>query len=157
MKFMGKTFVCALALAAATAVGCSSAHTTGTSGSTTQPGSRVGEVALNLTLQGGQTLTSLSYTLSNGVPADGQTGNIPLPTGNTGAGPFVVPVFEIDPVVAATGYTIALTGTSTGTGPVLTCTGTSGTFSVTTNVNTVVNVLVTCTTPFTAGSIGVDP
>jgi hypothetical protein len=156
MKSMCKAFICGLAVTAVTAVGCSSGQPVGHTG-LPGTGEHTGEVGLNLTLQGGQTLTSLNYTLSNGVAADGQTGTIPLGTGTAPSGVIVVPTFEIVPVAAATGYTLTLTGTSSAGTPVVTCTGTSAVFAVTAGNETVVPVLVTCTATNTSGSIEVNP
>jgi len=154
MKLMCKALICGLAIAAASAVGCSG-QSTGTSGSTGKS-TTAGEIGLKLTLQGGQTINSLNYVLSNGTAADGLTGIIPLPTGAAGAGPFTVPTFEIVPVVAASGYTITLSGTSTDGS--VTCSGSSAPpFAVTVGNETVVPVLVTCTATVTTGSVEVVP
>ncbi len=155
MKLMCKTFVFGLAVAAASAVGCSSGQSRSGSG-LPGTGDHAGEVDLNLTLQGGQTITTLSYTLSNAVPADTLTGTITLPTGAAGPGPFAVPTFEVIPVQAGTGYTVSLTGTSTdGT---VTCSGTSSPpFTVTAGADTSVNVLVTCVKASTSGTVGINP
>ena len=155
MKLMSKSLACGLAAVAIAAVGCSSASST-SKPTHTGVSSETGGLGLKLTLQGGQTLDSLAYTLSNGTPADTVTGTIPLGTGTAGAGPIVVATQEILPVVAATGYTISLTGTSTGTGPVVTCTGSAGPFAVTAGNETIESVLVTCTTPNTTGSVEVN-
>jgi hypothetical protein len=112
-----------------------------------------GDVGVNLTVEGGagHALTSFNYNLSNGTPADTLTGSIPLPTGDAGAGTYSVPTYEILPVIAATGYTLSVSGASTD--GLLTCTGSSGVpFDVTAGDETVVNILVTCTTPNDSGS-----
>jgi hypothetical protein len=153
---MCKAIICGLAITAATAVGCSSGPSTGGSGST---GSKTtGEVGLKLTLEGGQTLTSLNYALTNAVTADDLSGVITLPTNvlTSGAGPFVVPTFEIVPVQAATGYTITLTGASSAGSPAVTCTGSTGPFAVTAGAETAVSVLVTCVATNTSGSVEVN-
>jgi hypothetical protein len=150
MKLSSKAVICGLAVAAITAVGCSSNMSKGTG---TNPGKEnVGEIGLNVTLPGGQTLTSLAYTLTNaGTPADGSTGTIPLGTGAV-TFPFAVPTFEILPVPTANGYSLTVSGAAGG----VTCTGTTGPFNVTAGNETVVNILVTCTTTADSGSVEIN-
>jgi hypothetical protein len=135
----------------ASAVSCAAGYSTSSPGGHEGPGA----IGVNLTLQGGQTLTSLTYNLANGTPADALTGTIPLPAGSTSAGTYAAPTFEILPVAAATGYTITLSGSSTG--GTVTCSGASASpFAVTAGNETIVNVLVTCTTPNVSGSVEVN-
>lgn len=154
MRLVSKALILGVALfagATATVLGCSSGKGTGTNPEHPQ----TGEVGLNLTLAGGEVITSLAYNLSNGTPADTRTGTITLPTGSAGTGPFMVPTYEIVPVVAASGYTITVTGSSTD--GLVTCTGASvAPFTVTAGNETIVSVLVTCTTPNNGGSVEVN-
>jgi|HubBroStandDraft_2_1064218.scaffolds.fasta_scaffold51964_2 hypothetical protein len=65
----------------------------------------------------------LNYVMTNAVAADDLSGTFALNTGTAPSGIIVVPPQVLLPVVAATGYTITLSGTSTGAGPLVTCTG----------------------------------
>jgi hypothetical protein len=135
----------------ASAVSCAAGYSTSSPGGHERPGA----IGVSLTLLGGQTLNSLTYNLANGTPADALMGTIPLPTGSASASPYAVPTFEILPVAAATGYTITLSGTSTN--GAVTCSGASSPpFAVTAGNETIVNVLVTCTTPNVSGSVEVN-
>jgi hypothetical protein len=135
----------------ASAVSCAAGYSTSSPGGHERPGA----IGVSLTLLGGQTLNSLTYNLANGTPADALMGTIPLPTGSASTGPYAVPTFEILPVAAATGYTITLSGTSTN--GAVTCSGASSPpFEVTAGNETIVNVLVTCTTPNVSGSVEVN-
>jgi hypothetical protein len=155
MNFTSKTFALGLAMTGPLTVGCGgrlAGDSTGSPGNsspgssspgTTQPiPEDSGDVALNVTLRGGQTIQSLKFTLSNGAASDTVTGAIPL--GSVPSPAFVVPTYWI-PANAATGYTVILTGTSTGTGSVVTCAGTSGPFALKGGEETVVSADVTCT------------
>jgi hypothetical protein len=141
-----------LSCVAAGLLSCSSAST---SAPTAGRNEQTGAVGLRLTLAGGEIVSSLAFTLANGTPADTFAGIIPLPTGNAGPGPFQVPTYEIVPVVAASGYTITVSGTSTD--GVLTCSGSSVTpFTVVPGIETIISVLVTCTEANHAGSVEVN-
>jgi hypothetical protein len=159
MKLMCKTFVFGLAVAAASAVGCSGGKATGPG--TQGNGEHAGEIGLNLTLLGGEQIPSLSYTLQNGTAADTVTGTVALPNVVEGNTPFVVPTFEIVPVAVGTGYSISVTGASAdGT---VTCSGSDPAtlpvsasnpgFAVTSGNETVVNILVTCVSNVKTGSV----
>jgi hypothetical protein len=157
MTLVSKALVLVLSL---TAIACfsgpsSSGPLTDSSGSS-GPRSATGGIGLHVTLQGGQTLTALTYSLSNGDPADTLAGTIPLSTGDAGPGLVVVPIVEILPVMAATDYMITLSGVSKGSGPVVTCTGSAGPFAVTAGNQTVESVLVTCTATYSGGSVAIN-
>jgi hypothetical protein len=163
MNFMSNKF--ALALALVSAVGCGgklAGDSTGSPGNGSPGGSSspaplpplpgIGDVDLNVTLQGGQTIHSLSFTLSNGTASDTVTGTIPL--GSVPSSIIVVPIYRT-PANAATGYAVTLSGTNTT--PEVTCTGTAGLFAVTAGDETVVNVLVTCAAADGSSAIEVNP
>ena len=152
MKLMSKAFICGLAVTAATAVGCSSNMSKGL-GSNPGHEATTGEIGVNLTLANGSTLNGLNFSLTNTVAADDVTGTIPLPTGPL-TFPFTVSTYDIIPVVAASGYSIALTGTSSDGS--VTCTGNATGITVTAGNETVVNVLVTCTSTANNGSVEVN-
>src|SRR5580692_5018702 len=82
MTLVSKALVLVLSL---TAIACFSGPLTDSSGSS-GPRSATGGIGLHVTLQGGQTLTALTYSLSNGDPADTLAGTIPLSTGDAGPG-----------------------------------------------------------------------
>jgi hypothetical protein len=162
MKLMCKTFIFGLAVAAASAaVSCSSGPKG--KGGTPVTGEESGKIGLNLTFSTGETVPSLNFTLQNGTAADTVTGTIPI-TGTFSGTNFVVPTFEIIPVPVATGYWITLTGTSAdGT---VTCTGSDPAtlpvsaanpgFGVTAGNETVVPVIVICTSTSSSGTVEVN-
>jgi hypothetical protein len=103
MKLIGKTLMFGL-MAAATAVACSSAHTTAPGSSqTTEPGAStdgVGQIGGALTLPGGEHISKLTYKLSNA--ANTYTGSYDVT--NT-----VTPSFVIANVAAGQHYQLTLT------------------------------------------------
>jgi hypothetical protein len=94
---------------------------------------------MNLTLPGGQSLATVSWTISgpNGASALVQQGTVDLRNSRTLS-------FVATNIPAGTGYRVSITGTSAdGT---VTCAG-SATFSVTAHATTNVTVLLECRTP----------
>jgi hypothetical protein len=150
MRLLSKAVLLCLTLAACLAsvlVAC------GSTGGPPLPGHNEefeGAIGLALTFANGATLTSLSYSLSNGTGADAGTGSIPLPTGN-GPAPVYASTYEIAPVVPGTGYTVTLTGSSSD-GTVI-CSGKAGPFTVVAQEETIVTVVMICLSTNDSGSV----
>jgi hypothetical protein len=101
----------------------------------------VGSVAVALTLSGGITINTFSYSLTG---PNMRTGSINVASSTTVS-------TLISAIPAGTGYTIALNGTATdGT---TTCTGTSGSFNVSPAATTAVTVAIDCNRAHTSGSV----
>ncbi len=104
MKLIGKSMVFGLCAAAA-AMACSSGHAPSTTVGTQAPAASggTGDIGLALTLPGGEHITTLSYSLSNG--------GAPL-TGSYNIGQTGVLSFTIGSVPAGSGYRLQLTATT---------------------------------------------
>jgi hypothetical protein len=113
---------------------------------------------MQLTLPGGEDLSTLAYSLTNGTSGGTVTGTYVIPASAVSAD------FEVPSVPAGTGYGILLTATSSdGT---VTCEGSdpatlpvsdaSPGFAVTTGVVTTVNLLLSCTETVEAGTVEGD-
>jgi hypothetical protein len=113
-----------------------------------------GEIRLNMTFANGAVLASLSYSLSNGMGADAGTGSIPLPMGSASA-PIHAATYEIAPVAPGTGYTVTVSGESSDGTTI--CTGNAGPFAVAAGHETVVKVIMMCTSTKDAGSVELNP
>jgi hypothetical protein len=142
MKLIGKALILGIAAATASVVGCSTGPSTGSS----SPGSEdsTGSIGLQLTLPGGEIIDTVAYTI---------TGNGQDLTGTINVAASQTISFLIGGIPAGSGYTIALTATTTdGT---TTCVG-STTFSVTARQTTTVDLNLQChATAADAGSISV--
>jgi len=135
---IGNAFLLGLAVAAASVAGCSfssspSSHP-GTS-STTEDGT--GSIGLQLTLPGGGTISTISYTVNgpNGASTIVTTGTVPV--ANSTSIFFQTP----DNIPPGSGYTITLTGADDAGD---TCLGTSVPFAVTARTSTPVLVQLQC-------------
>jgi hypothetical protein len=105
---------------------------------------RTGSVGAAVTLPGGEMLSSVGYTLTNGTSTYTGTVNVAWQSSVT---------FVIGSVASGSGYVLTVTAT-TDDGAV-TCTGSAGPFSVANRSTTSVNVNLVCTsnTAFDAGSV----
>lgn len=155
MRLTGKAFVYGLAATAVPVVGCSS-NSPERAGSTASidrlsDGSR-GEIALELTLPGGESINSVNYTVNG--PSNAIAGTYAYPLGITN------PSFVIADVPPGIGYSLGLACTSadgrvacTGSNPAtLPVSDASPGFNVAGGVVTNVNVVLTCTVTDDAGS-----
>src|SRR5271155_1649177 len=102
-------------------VGCSSPGAT--EPGSTQPGAAIpaptdntGSVGMQLTLPGGEQITSVSWTVTgpNGAPTVVQSGNVPVGSSNTIS-------FLVGGIPVGSNYTISLSGSSTD--QAVSCTG----------------------------------
>jgi hypothetical protein len=137
-----------LGLAVATVVpslgGCSASggSDNGSGGSSSTGHHAVGTVGLDLTLPGGESITSVNWTINQGSTVV-TSGTYAVPSSATTIS------FFIPNVAAGSGYTITLSATSPD-GKV-SCIGTSAPFSVTAQTTTDVNVFLTCSATGTDG------
>jgi hypothetical protein len=147
MKLIGKALVLGLAVSAMSVAACSSSPTQSPTGSSsTAPAENTGSVGLRFTLPSGQTINTLSYTLTNGTNTYTGTVNV------AGAASLS---FVVGGVASGSGYTLALSGQTTdGT---TSCAGTSAAFSVSNRQSTAVTVQLVCTTNSDAGSVTANP
>ena len=126
------------AAVAAGQVGCSSNGLTPSEPSPSSPSSTegTGSVGMQLTLPGGEQLNTISWTLTgpNGASTVVQTGSVNVQNSQTAS-------FIVGGIPGGSGYSIALSGTSTDGS--VTCSG-SATFSVTPRQTTNVSVLLQC-------------
>jgi hypothetical protein len=110
------------------------------------PGSqeRTGSVGAAVTLLGGETLGTVSYTLTNGTTSYAGTVNVAAESSVS---------FVIGNVASGSGYVLTVTGTTVD--GAVTCAGSAGPFSVADRTTTSVNVNLVCTstTAFDAGSV----
>jgi hypothetical protein len=127
----------AAAASALEQTGCSSSSSSGganpgVSASSGVPSETVGQVGLDLTLPGGETISLVSWTI---------TGNGMTRSGTVNVSGSTVISFVVGGIPAGSNYTIAITGTSTdGT---VTCTG-SATFSIVAGATTQVTDVLQC-------------
>jgi hypothetical protein len=135
----------AVAASAASLAACSGGSQ-GSGGSGQGPGmGAFGTVGTELTILGGETISSVSWTIKQGTTTV-LTGTYTVPTAATSIS------FFIPNVPAGSGYTISLTAVSTdGT---VTCAGTSAPFTVTAQATTDVNVFLACNTTGSALDAG---
>jgi hypothetical protein len=143
-----RALVFGLAAAAPAPVACSSNPSDGRTGTASlSPTEGSGEIRMQLTLPGGEDLSTIAYNLTNGTPEGTVTGTYVIPISAVSAD------FEVPSVPEGTGYGILLTATSSdGT---VTCEGSdpatlpvsdaSPGFAVSGGVVTVVNLVLTCT------------
>ncbi len=149
MKLIGKAIALGFAVATASVVACSTGPHQST-GSNVPPATTddgTGSVGLQYTLPGGEHLSTVTYTLSNGVNSYNGTINV--------AGSSSIS-FVVGGVASGGGYSITLSAISDdGT---VTCTGSAGPFSVADRATTTVNVALICTnnTATDAGSVLVN-
>jgi phospholipase C len=122
-------------------VGCSSPGAT--EPGSTQPGAAIpaptdntGSVGMQLTLPGGEQITSVSWTVTgpNGAPTVVQSGNVPVGSSNTIS-------FLVGGIPVGSNYTISLSGSSTD--QAVSCVG-SATFNTTARTTTNVSVALQC-------------
>ena len=150
MKLIRHALAAGFAVAAISAVACSSQHgstgsgpsgngTVGINGQTGQDGT--GQVGMHLTLSPGVTLTSVSWTISG---PNAYSGTVQI--GDAESLEFVA-----GGILAGSGYTVTITGTDSSGDP---CTGTSAPFSITAGAVTQAVMVVTCTAPGTAAVNG---
>jgi hypothetical protein len=141
MKLIRKSFSAGVAFAALAVAACSSqpGSTGGASGSNgggstgvVGNSNDVGTVHMNLDVAPGVTVTSFTWTIGNG--------GTPF-TGVDSIGDAQSAEFVAGGIPAGTGYTVGITGTDSAGDS---CTGTSGTFSVSPGVVTQVGLAVTC-------------
>jgi acid phosphatase len=104
-----------------------------------------GDIGLALQIGGGATLNTVTYQIT-GPNGFARSGNIDVSTSTTISA-------TIGGIPAGTGYTIALTGTSTDGGTM--CSGSAG-FDVTAGKTTQVPVAVACHEPHRTGSVSVN-
>jgi hypothetical protein len=123
----------AVVIALVAVVACETSNETGPDAG--QGASATGALALALTLPGGETLASASWTLEQGTSTI-LTGVAPVPAGATTVSLF------IPNVPAGSGYTVTITGTSPD-GDV-TCAGTSASFGVAAQATTNVALYLAC-------------
>jgi hypothetical protein len=138
-----RTIARGIAAAVLLSAGCS----TGPRGSSPALGDagsleRTGSVGAQVTLAGGEHLGSVRYTLTGGT--NPYSGTVDVSSASTVS-------FVIGGVASGSGYVLALTGT-TDDGTV-TCTGSSGPFSVADRTTTAVNVDLVCATTAEAGGV----
>jgi hypothetical protein len=138
---IGHAILIGLAVAAASSSGCSSASPPNTSA-----GERVGSVGMSLQVAPGITINTVTWTVTNTATQFSETGTVSTQFSNSVS-------FQVGGLPTGSGYSIALTGTSTdGT---TTCTG-SATFNVTPGATTAVHVTLLCSGPTAdAGNIAV--
>jgi hypothetical protein len=149
MKLFGRAIVFGFAVATVSVAACSSHRvaSTGTNqGPTGSTEDGTGSVGFQYTLPGGEHLTTITYTLTNGTNTYGPT------VVNVGASSVIS--FVIPDVKAGTGYSITISGTSDD--GVVSCSGSFGTgvsdagqnngapFAVVARQSTVVNVQLVC-------------
>jgi hypothetical protein len=115
-----------------------------TDGQANGAGEGTGSIAVALTLSGGITVNSFSYSLTG---PSSRTGSINVANSTTVS-------TLLSAIPSGMGYTIALNGTATdGT---TTCTGTSGIFNVSPAATTTVSVAIDCNRAHTTGSVLVN-
>jgi hypothetical protein len=154
MKLIGKALVLGLAVGTVVAA-CSSSHNTtppGTASVSTAGDQTTGQAGFALSLPGGVTITSVTYTIT------GPT-NVPATVVQIGDAQSIE--FVVGGLTAGAGYTITLTATDSNGDQ---CTGT-GTFSITAGAVTNVAVVLSCfvamdasivTADVNTGSVAVD-
>jgi hypothetical protein len=148
MKLIRNAVILGFATAAMSVVACSSSHPTGGTEGTSQtvaPGEGSGNVGFQFTIPGGEHITTLSYTLTNGTHT--YSGSVPV-------GSSSVVSFVISAVAAGTGYTLTISGTTDD--GLVSCSGSFGTglsdagiqngspFAVVSRQTTAVNVQLVC-------------
>jgi hypothetical protein len=140
-------------LVALSAFGCSSTPTEGMSSAAPAeiPNEEFGQIALQLTLPGGQRLGSIGYTVRSRVPANTRTGSYSFPAGTDNSS------FVISGIPAGTGYGISVScvsadGTVTCSGTDVLASDASPGFDITSSSLPVVDVLLTCTVNVEAGA-----
>jgi hypothetical protein len=128
------------------AVGCSDdPHGTNLAASDSGSQERTGSVGAAVTLPGGEHLSTVSYTLTNGTTS--YVGTVNVASESTVA-------FVIGGVASGSGYALMLTATADdGT---VTCTGSAGPLAVANRSTTSVNINLVCTTNGEAGSVLVN-
>jgi hypothetical protein len=139
MKLIGKALALGFAVATASVVACSTGphQSTGQNLPAPTPEDGTGTVGLQYTLPGGEHISTISYSLTDGTPAHTYTGTVNV------AGSSSIS-FVVGGVAAGSGYNITVTATSDdGT---VTCSGSAGPFSVTARATTTVNVNLICQT-----------
>jgi hypothetical protein len=149
MKLIRNAVMLGLAAATALAVACSNgSHLTSTDSNPPQGGAEdgTGSVGFQYTLPGGEHISNINYTLTNGTNTY---------SGTVAVGASSVISFVVGGVAAGTGYTITLSGTSDD--GLVSCSGSFGTglsdagqnngtpFAVTAKSTTSVNVQMVCT------------
>jgi hypothetical protein len=149
MKLIGHALILGFAVAGASLVACSTGHSSGAPSSSDPQGASsedgTGSVGFQYTIPGGEHISTINYTLTNG--AHTYTGTV-----NVGASSVIS--FVIGGITAGTGYTITLSGTSDD--GAVTCNGSFGTglsdagqnngapFTVASKSTTTVNVQLVC-------------
>jgi hypothetical protein len=152
VKLNGKALVHGLAVTAVSCLGCSSSPTdepTSLASTESQKQDKVGQIALQLTLPGGQSLGSVSYAVAN--PANTVTGTYTFPAGTESS------AFVISGIPLGTGYQASLSclsadGTVSCTGTDVPANDATPGFDVRTGTLPTVNVLLTCTVNTDAGT-----
>ncbi len=130
-------FGLAVAIAAPSMSGCSSSQNDSGNNGGQGPGHQaLGTIGMDLTLPGGETITSVNWTINQGATVV-KTGTYSVPAAATTIS------FFIPNVAAGSGYTITLSATSPD--GAISCIGTSSPFTVTAQTTTDVNVFLTCT------------
>jgi hypothetical protein len=137
---IGSALVLGLAVAVAgpSLGGCGSTQggSSGTGGTQAPGEGALGKISTQLTLPGGETITSVNWTISQGATTV-LTGTYAVPAAATTIN------FFIPNVPAGSGYTITLSATSPD--GAVSCVGTSAPFTVTAQQTTDVNVFLACT------------
>ncbi len=150
MKLIGKALAFGFAVATASVVACSTGpHSTPAGSQETSPGveNGTGEVGFQYTLPGGEHISTVKYTLTDGTAAHTYSNTVTV-----GASSIIS--FVIGGVAAGGGYSISLTATSDD--GLVSCSGSNGTglsdagqnngapFIVANRTTTVVNVQMIC-------------
>jgi hypothetical protein len=157
VKLVGKGLVYGVAATALSTLSCSSNPSTEPEATAPVGGNgteNVGTIALELTLPGGQSIDFVSYTVTNGAPANTVTGTYNYPTSP------VSPSFVIAGVPLGAGYQVFLTCASAdgavacaGSGPAAPpASDASAGFEVIKGAVSMVSVLLTCTVAIDAGT-----
>ncbi len=159
MKLIGKAIILGFAAATASLIACSQApHATVTGSQPSQgaPEDGTGSVGFQYSIPGGEHISNISYTLTNGANTY---------SGKVNVGSSSVVSFVVGGVVAASGYTITLSGVSDD--GLVTCNGALGTgvsdaginngapFTVAAKATTTVNVQLICVDVANQGQGGV--
>jgi hypothetical protein len=131
MKLIGKALILGFAAATAAVAGCSTGPSTGSSNLPSSEDS-TGSIGLQLTIPGGEIINTVSYTI---------TGNGQNLTGTVNVANSQTISFLVGGIPAGTGYTIALTATTTDGNT--TCVG-STTFTVVARQTTQVSLHLQC-------------
>jgi len=145
MKLIRNSFAVSVAFAALAVAACSSqpgptggaSGTNGGGGSIASLGNQggVGQVHMNLDIPGGTSITSFTWTITNGTNTYSGTD----PIGDAQSAEFVA-----GGILAGSGYTVTITGTDSNSDP---CIGTSSAFTVNAGNVTQVVLGVVCTVP----------